>query len=81
MRKERIQKLSHAVQSSPVLDRLNTQILKALIYGWKEEAEARILPDKEDILIEFNSLELISTIIQPTLKVEITVNSGYPESL
>lgn len=71
--REHMERLCYAVKNSPLLQRLNGYLLKSLIYAWKQEAEARIQPAKEHIKIEFKSLELSSSIIQPTIKIEVAV--------
>jgi len=76
-KRDRLERLKQAVRQSSI-NNINKKLTNALVYAWREEAEDRIQPNKEEILIEFNTLEISSEVIQPSIRVEAIFSKAYP---
>ena len=68
--------LQSAVTNSSVLNSLNNRLMGLLENQWKAKASARAQPNKEDVNILFNTLELSSKIAKPTVRVEVKVTTS-----
>ena len=72
---ERKESVTKAIQSSPILYNLNEELMKKLSNSWRGLVANKYSKDRRDIQVYFNTLELASDVIQPSLKVEIKVFS------
>lgn len=77
-KQQRYETLMKAVKESQYLNNLNKKLTQYLTHAWREEAEDRVEPNKEEIIIEFNTLELTSDIVHPSIKVEVIFAKNYP---
>ena len=66
-------KLICALTDSKDLSNLNQKVINLMLDAWKSQALAQAQPNKEDINILFNYLEIAQAVENPTVRVEVKV--------